>query len=83
MKNEIHILNLVVTEFPQKKKEITALYFQSTSFLEICEDYVMCKNSIKKIEANGKSANDKNLNDLKIAFSDLKEELLSRIKNEL
>jgi len=79
MKNEIHILNLVVSEFPQKKKEITALYFQSTSFLEICEDYVMCKNSIKKIEANDKSANDKNLNELKIAFSELKEELLSRI----
>jgi uncharacterized protein YdcH (DUF465 family) len=79
MKNEIYILNLVVSEFPQKKKEITALYSQSTSFLEICEDYVMCKNSIKKIEANDKSANDKNLNDLKLAFSELKEELLSRI----
>jgi len=79
MKNETYILNLVVSEFPQKKKEITALYFQSTSFLEICEDYVMCKNSIKKIEANDTGANNKNLNDLKLAFSDLKEELLSRI----
>ena len=79
MKNETYILDLVVSEFPQKKKEITALYFQSTSFLEICEDYVMCKNSIKKIEENDKSANDKNLNDLKLAFSELKEELLSRI----
>jgi uncharacterized protein YdcH (DUF465 family) len=79
MKNETDILNLVVSEFPQKKKEITALYFQSTGFLEICEDYVMCKNSIKKFEANDNSANDKNLNDLKLAFSELKEELLSRI----
>ena len=83
MKNETYILDLVVSEFPKKKKEITALYFKSTSFLEICEDYVMCKNSIKKIEGNDKSANDKNLNDLKLAFSDLKEELLSRINNDL
>lgn len=79
MKNETDILNLVVSEFPKKKKEITALYFQSTSFIEICEDYILCQNSIRKIEANDNSAINKNLMELKLALSELKEELLLRI----
>ena len=79
MKSDKDILNTIISEFPHQRKEISILYFQSSSFIEICEDYFLCLNSIKKIEAIEKSANNKKLNDLKLALIQLKEELLSKI----
>lgn len=79
MENETEILEQVLSEFPNKKKEISTLYLQSSSFIEICEDYVVCRNSIQQLEVEEDSINNKNLHHLKLALAELKEELLSKI----
>ncbi len=79
MENDNATLAAIISEFPEKQKEIKTLFSQSTGFIEVCEDYVLCKNSIKIIEATGKENLIKNLEDLKLALEELKEELWSNI----
>lgn len=73
------ILNLIVAEFPQQRKKITELFNESSNFIEICEDYVICLDSLKKLENNKDQKRERELSELKWALSELKQELLSRI----
>jgi len=77
--DETNILNLILSEFPHKKKEITALYYQSSSFIELCEDYVLCKIAVKKNETDQIGQNNQKLSDLKLALAELYDELLASI----
>lgn len=74
------VLMIILQEFPRLKQEIAELYYVSSSFLEICEDYVLCLNSIRNFESGNKNSREKELIELKLVLSELKEEILSTIK---
>ena len=73
------ILHAVVLEFPQFENRITELYNQNNGFMEVCEDYVLCQEAIKKLELMNDPKKEKEIIDLKHALSELGEELLSKI----
>ena len=77
--NTANLLNTIVLEFPENKNEITMLYENSVDFIEICEDYMVCMNSIHELKKMEKTTNLKKLNDLKVVSLELREELLSMI----
>ena len=77
---EDEILEIILSEFPLLNNEIAELYHESSSFLEICEDYALCLNSIKNFETSKDRPMEKELAELKSALSDLKEEILSMIR---
>jgi uncharacterized protein YdcH (DUF465 family) len=79
MDNEKEILGIIVSEFPHLHEEISRLYDESSSFIEICEDYVLCLNAIEKARNMGETVPDEDLIELRMVLLDLKEELLSRI----
>jgi len=74
-----NILKIIVVEFPKYRDRITTLYHESSNFLETCEDYVLCLEAIKKFELINDQKNERELIDLKLARTDLREELLSKI----
>jgi uncharacterized protein YdcH (DUF465 family) len=79
MDREKEILEIIVSEFPHLHEEISILYDESSSFIEICEDYVLCLNAIKKAKNMGETVPDEDLIQLRMVLLDLKEELLSRM----
>ena len=74
-----NILETITSAFPQHRKNIITLYNESQSFLEVCEDYVLCLEAIQKLESDNNLKKSQKINDLKSAKIDLEEELLSRI----
>jgi uncharacterized protein YdcH (DUF465 family) len=79
MASENKILETILEEFPHLNERITELFDVSSSFIEICEDYVLCLNYIKKAESMKEMVGDDELFELRSAFFELKEELLSKI----
>ena len=80
MPRDIEILKVIVSEFPGLNRKISALYQESSSFLEICEDYVLCLRSINNLAAKNYPGDEEELNELKEAMKELREELLGRIR---
>jgi hypothetical protein len=74
-----NILETITSAFPQHRNDIIALYSESQSFIEICEDYVLCLETIQKLESDNRLNKGQKINDLKSAIIYLEEELLSRI----
>lgn len=72
-------LHTITMEFPKHKHNITRLFYESSIFLELCEDYVCCLDTIKKMESMNDPKEEKEINDLKYAMTELREELLSKI----
>ena len=72
-------LHTITSEFPKHKHNITRLYHESTLFIEICEDYVLCLESIRNLEAKKGITKEKEIAELKKVIAELKEELLSKI----
>ena len=72
-------LRTIIAEFPMHKREITIQYYESKNFIETCEDYVICLEAIEKLETMNNLKKEKEINDLKLVMTELKEELLSRI----
>jgi len=72
-------LHTITSEFPKHKHNITRLFYESAFFIEICEDYVLCLESIRNLEAKKGIAKEKEISELKKVAAELKEELLSRI----
>ena len=79
MTNADNLLDRIVLEFPENKREITTLYNKSLVFIEICEDYMVCMNSIQDLKKMEKLTNEKKMDDLKAVSIELREELLSMI----
>ena len=79
MTNADNLLDRIVLEFPENKREITTLYNKSLDFIEICEDYMVCMNSIQDLKKMEKLTNEKKMDDLKAVSIELREELLSMI----
>ena len=73
------LLDRIVLEFPENKTEITLLYNKSIDFIEVCEDYLVCMNSINELKKMAKTTNVKKLNDLEEVSIELREELLAMI----
>ncbi|MEE4258756.1 MAG: hypothetical protein V2I62_03285 [Bacteroidales bacterium] len=74
-----NLLDRIVLEFPENKKEITLLYNKSIDFIEVCEDYIDCMNSIHELKKMEKLTNEKMMNDLEAVSIELREELLAMI----
>ena len=79
MTNSDKLLDRIVLEFPENKREITTLFNKNIDFIEVCEDYIVCINSIHELKKMGKLANEKMMNDLEAVSIELREELLSMI----
>ena len=79
MTNADNLLDRIVLEFPENKREITTLYNKSLDFIEICEDYMVYMNSIQDLKKMEKLTNEKKMDDLKAVSIELREELLSMI----
>lgn len=74
-----HTLDTMVTEFPRFQTRLTELYYNSESFLEVCEDYVICLEAIKKMQAKKSLSKNEELEDLRNIINELETELLSKI----
>lgn len=74
-----YILELMDEEFPEERIKIAELFNESSNFVEICEDYVLCLESIHRLEVKKDPQLKKEISELKWALGELKEELLSRI----
>lgn len=79
MTNSDRILDRIVLEFPENKREITTLFNKNIDFIEVCEDYIVCMNSIHELKKMGNIADEKNINELGAVSIELREELLSMI----
>jgi len=79
MTSEKKVLKSIIQEFPSLSSEIAELFTESTSFIEACEDYVLCLNSIKKMAALEDPVHQQEIEKLIQIQSELKEELLYRI----
>ena len=69
-------LDLILHEFPDQEKEIIELYQESSNFIEMCEDYVLCLNSIHRVMSLKETGYLEELKSMQNALSDLKEELI-------
>ena len=78
MLEENKILEIILSDFPNCKKEIEILFDESSNFIEICEDYILCKNSIEDMEAQNNKNLEKEIYDLRLLLSEIKMELLSK-----
>jgi hypothetical protein len=69
------VLHAVIQRFPNQTQEIIRLFVEDDSFREICEDYVICANALKKM---GKSPAERNhmLEDYQSTLGELEGELL-------
>ncbi len=79
MTNSDNLLDRIVLEFPENKREITSLFNKSIDFIEVCEDYIVCLNSIHELKKTANLKDEKRMNDLQTVSIELKEELLSMI----
>ena len=79
MTNSDKLLDRVVLEFPENKKEITILFNKSIDFIEVCEDYIFCLNSIHELKKTANIKDEKRINELQTVSVELREELLSMI----
>jgi len=76
------VVSVVMKKFPDLAPEIKKLFGTSESFREICEDYVLCLNSIRKIES-ADPRKDENLKEFKETLKELEEELMAILKSVL
>jgi hypothetical protein len=72
-------LNLLLMEFPAMENKIIRRYHESSSFLEICEDYAVCLESMKRMESQHIQGFGEEYAMLSELLSDLKEELLNNL----
>ncbi len=79
MTNSDKLLDRILLEFPENKREITTLFNKSVDFIEVCEDYIVCMNSIHELKKMGNIADEKRIMELDAVFIELREELLSMI----
>jgi hypothetical protein len=74
-----YTLRVVISEFPQYHKSITELFYESTNFIEICEDYVLCLESLINLKAENEIADGQKVSELQDLILELQKELLSKI----
>jgi len=79
-KSDLHILKTIQAKFPQTVYVMTHLYRKDENFREICEDYVLCLESIDKIIVTNKS-NNRILEEYKKALNELEIEMLDYLQS--
>ena len=75
---EEDIIRRILSEFPELASEISDRYYKSSSFLEVCEDYIICLKSIDKLKSKKGKGIKEELNELNALLIELKEEILSK-----
>jgi len=78
--SDLHILNTIQAKFPQMVYVLTHLYRKDENFREICEDYVLCLESIDKIIVTSK-LNSRILEEYKNALNELEIEMLDYLQS--
>ena len=73
-------LDFIISEFPEFELEITELYHESSNFIEICEDYQLCLDSIHRVKSIKKPGYQNNLRTLQEALHELQAELITKLK---
>lgn len=81
MTNETTILKTITEKYPKYETSIMVLFLVNESFREICEDYVMCLNSIKKIKSK-QSEQQKNLKEFLSTQVELENDLINILKKK-
>jgi hypothetical protein len=81
MQPQNEVVRAVIRRFPDHTQDIISLFVENESFREICEDFVMCLNAIKKM---GKSPEERNrmLEDYQSALVELEGELLEHLHSK-
>jgi len=72
-------VDFIISEFPEFELEITELYHESCSFIEICEDYQLCLDSIHRVKTIKESGYQNNLIALKEVLNELRAELIAKL----
>ena len=68
--------------FPELSSQIDKQFMECEVFREICEDYVLCLNSIRKIESQNPAKKEEYLEEFREALMALEDELLSKVKKD-
>jgi len=79
MRTDRDILNTILDKFPEKANILNKLFQKDEDFREICEDYVLCLNSIGKIIITNKRK-DRILIEYKNTLIELEIEMLDYLK---
>jgi uncharacterized protein YdcH (DUF465 family) len=80
MTADSHVLEMLIFEFPEFRSRITELYYNSSNFVEACDDYVLGIESIKQLEATKDLKKEKEIVELKQVMAEMREELMCIIK---
>ena len=75
------ILNEVIKKFPERVTVLTKLFHQDENFREVCEDYFLCNEAIKKIIITSTQKKEI-LKDYQTALQDLEWEILRYLNSE-
>lgn len=73
------VLMVMLNQFPGHCNRIKRLYRANESFREICDDYVLCQESIKKIQATEK-ARETYLDELLEIRQELEDEIMFKVR---
>lgn len=70
-------------KFPDLATLIEMEFMKSESFREICEDYVICLNSIRKMESSDPEKKAEYLQEFREALYELEKEMISFVKKDI
>ena len=71
------VLQTVMNHFPDKKIVINQLFPANENFRDLCEDFVLCLNTIEKLKSHDVDENRKNLEVFEHTLEELELELIS------
>ena len=80
MASEKEVLNTVIDRFPESCLQITELFSQSDYFRSICQDYVLCVQVIKNLDAARQMHKKGYKKEYEALLKDLEAELISKLQ---
>jgi len=78
MKNDVEILKVITSRFPNYKDFINELFEESESFRILCEDYYDCKMVLDKSILINNKTNDM-IKEYQILLTEIEDELLEKL----
>lgn len=69
---------IILNQFPGHCDRINSLYGTDESFRELCEDYILCQETLKKVNSM-EEISESYLNELAETDQELKEEIRNKI----
>ena len=78
MKNDVEILKVITSRFPNYKDFINELFEESESFRTLCENYYDCKMVLDKSILINNKTNDM-IKEYQILLTEIEDELLEKL----